>query len=114
MSTGLIIAIVVVVLIIIALVAFVLPRSKAKTQERKLVQRRGEVADAHRGEAEQRLARAEYAENQAKRERAEADLHESRAKIHEQGMADEDLDGERQRLADRDPEVRDPQTPRER
>ena len=104
MSTGLIIAIIVVVLIVIALVAFVLPRSRAKAQERKVVQRRGEVADAHRGEAEQRLARAEYAESQAKRERAEAELHESRAKLHEQGMADDDLAGERERLADRDTE----------
>ena len=114
MSTGAIIAIVVVVLIIIALVVVVLPRSRAAGKERKLVQRRGEVADAHRGEAEQRLARAEYAESQAKRERAEAELHESRAKLHEQGMADDDLYHERERLASRDPEVRDPETPRER
>ena len=114
MSTGAIIAIVVVVLIIIALVAIVMPRARAKAQERKLVQRRGEVADAHRGEAEQRLARADYAENQAKRERAEAELHESRAKLHEQGMADDDLDGERERLASRDTEVRDTEPGRER
>ena len=114
MSTGLIIAIVVVVLIVIALVAFVMPRSRAKAQERKLAQRRTEVAEAHRGEAEQRLARAEYAENQAKRERAEADLHESRAKLHEHGMADDELDGERERLANRDTEVREAQPPRER
>jgi flagellar biosynthesis/type III secretory pathway M-ring protein FliF/YscJ len=114
MSTGLIIAIVVVVLIVIALVAFVLPRSRARSEERKLVQRRGEVADAHRGEAEQRLARAEYAENQAKRERAEADLHESRANLHDRGMADDELDVERERLAGRDPEVRDPDVPPQR
>jgi predicted Holliday junction resolvase-like endonuclease len=114
MSTGAIIAIVVVVLILIALVAFVLPRSRARAQERKLDERRAEVADAHRGEAEQRLARAEYAENQAKRERAEAELHESRAKLHEQGMADDDLDRERENLVSRDTEVRDQQPQRER
>lgn len=114
MSTGLIIAIVVVVLIVIALVAVVMPRSRAKAQEHKLVQRRSEVADAHRGEAEQRVARAEYAESQAKRERAEAELHESRAKLHEQGMADDDLEEDRERLANRDTEVRDPQSQRDR
>ena len=114
MSTGLIIAIVVIVLIVIALVAFVMPRTRAKAQERKLDQRRTEVADAHRGEAEQRLARAEYAENQAKRERAEAELHESRANLHEKGMADDELDRERERLADRDSEVHEPQPRRER
>jgi hypothetical protein len=114
MSTGAIIAIVVIVLIVIALVAFVMPRTRAKAQERKLDQRRTEVADAHRGEAEQRLARAEYAENQAKRERAEAELHESRANLHEKGMADDDLDRERERLTSRDAEVRDPQPQRDR
>jgi flagellar biosynthesis/type III secretory pathway M-ring protein FliF/YscJ len=104
MSTGLIIAIVVIAVVLIALFAFVMPRARAKARERELVRQRDEVAGAHRERAEDRAARAEYAEQQARRERAEADLHESRARLHERGLADDELDVERERLgtADRD------------
>ena len=102
MSTGLIVAIVVIVALIVLLFAVVRPRARAKSRERQLGQRRGEVADAHRSHAEDRAARAEYAEQQAARERAEAELHESRARLHERGLADDELDAERERLGTTD------------
>jgi flagellar biosynthesis/type III secretory pathway M-ring protein FliF/YscJ len=98
MSTGLIIAIVVVAILLIALFAVVMPRARAKAREREIMRQRDEVAGAHRDHAEDRAARAEYAEQQARRERAEADLHESRARLHERGLADDELDAERERL----------------
>ena len=94
MSTGVIIAIVVVVLIVLALIAL-LPRMRAKSRERELVRRRTEVADTHREHASAREARAEEAEQIAARERAEAELHETRARMHERGLADDELDRER-------------------
>ena len=102
MSTGLIIAIVVVAILLIALFAVVMPRARAKAREREIMRRRDEVAGAHRDQAEDRAARAEYAEQQARRERAEADLHESRARLHERGLADDELDAERERLGTAD------------
>jgi Flp pilus assembly protein TadB len=100
--TGLIIAIVVIAIIVLVLLAFVMPRARAKKRERELVRRRDEVATAHREHAEDRAARAEYAEQQAARERAEADLHETRAHMHEQGLADDELELERERLGTTD------------
>jgi hypothetical protein len=97
MSTGVIIAIVVVVLIVLALIAL-LPRMRAKSRERELMRRRGEVADTHREHASARTARAEEAEQIAARERAEAELHETRARMHERGLADDELDGDHARL----------------
>lgn len=97
MTTAVIIAIVVVAVIAIALIA--LPRRRARARERELVQRRGEVADAHREQAADRAARAEEAELVAAKERAEAELHESRARLHERGLADDQLDSDRDRLA---------------
>jgi type II secretory pathway pseudopilin PulG len=94
MSTGLIIAIVVVVLLLLALLLFVLPRARARSRERDLERRRGEVAGAHRDQAETRQVRAQEAEHVAERERAEANLHETRARMHERGLADDDLDRE--------------------
>jgi len=91
MDTGLIIAIVIVVIILIALVAFVLPRARRKREERQLERRRGAVVDRHREVAEERQSRAELAERHAARERAEADLHEARARVHERGLADDEL-----------------------
>jgi flagellar biosynthesis/type III secretory pathway M-ring protein FliF/YscJ len=91
MDTGLIIAIVIVVIIVIALVAFVLPRARRKREERQLERRRGAVVDRHREVAEERQSRAELAERHAARERAEADLHEARARVHERGLADDEL-----------------------
>ena len=84
MSTGLIIAIVVVALILLVLFAFVLPRArrtaKVKARERELEQRRERVAGEHR---------------------AEAELREQRAQMHEQGRADHELidESERDRFA---------------
>src|SRR3954447_15016756 len=102
MSTGLIIAIVVVAIVLIALFAFVMPRARARAREREVMRRRDEVAVAHRERAEDRAARAEYAEQEARRERAEADLHESRARLHERGFVDDELDSERERLGTAD------------
>ena len=90
MSTAVIIAIIVVIVVAIALLA--LPRARAKARERELVRRRGQVADAHRERASDRVARAEEAEQIAARERAEADLPEARARLHEHGLADDELD----------------------
>jgi Flp pilus assembly protein TadB len=100
--TGLIIAIVVIAIIALVLLAFVMPRARAKARERQIVRQRDEVATAHRERADDRAARAEYAEQQARRERAEADLHESRARLHERGLADDELDTERERLGTAD------------
>ncbi len=112
MTTGTIIAIVVAALIILALVAFFLPRTRARAKlrarERELEQRRGRVADEHRAEADarQRQAteaeqRARIAEREARAERAEAELHQERAGVHERGMADHELidDSEREKFA---------------
>jgi hypothetical protein len=99
MSTGVIIAIVVVVLIVLAILAL-MPRMRAKSRERELVRRRTEVADTHRDHASARTARAEEAEQIAARERAEAELHETRASMHERGLADDELEDEHARLND--------------
>ena len=98
MSTGAIIAIIVVAVIVIAVIAIALPRMRAKAREREVVRRRNEVAEAHRDRASDRAARAEEAEQVAARERAEAELHETRARLHERGLADEELDDEHERL----------------
>jgi hypothetical protein len=98
MSAGAIIAIVIVVILIVAVFAIALPRMRARARERELAQRRNEVAGAHRDRASDRLARAEEAEHVAARERAEAELHESRARLHERGLADDDLEAEHDRL----------------
>jgi hypothetical protein len=91
MDTGLIIAIVIAAIVLIALVAFVIPRLRRKREERQLERRRGAVVDRHREVAEERQSRAELAERHAARERAEADLHEARARAHERGLADDEL-----------------------
>lgn len=93
MSTGVIIAIVVVVLIVLAIFAL-MPRMRAKSREREIARRRTEVADTHREHASARTARAEEAEQIAARERAEAELHETRARMHERGLADDELEDE--------------------
>ena len=77
-----------------------MPRMRAKSRERQLVRQRGEVADAHREQASARSARAEEAEQIAARERAEAELHETRARMHERGLADDELADDRERLGD--------------
>jgi flagellar biosynthesis/type III secretory pathway M-ring protein FliF/YscJ len=108
MSTGAIIAIVVVALVLLALVAFVLPRMRKNAQvrarERELGQRRERAAEEHRAEADSRRRDAEMAEQkarvaetEARRERAEAELGEERARMHERGMADQELIDENER-----------------
>jgi type II secretory pathway pseudopilin PulG len=100
MSTGVIIAIVVVVVLVVLLFAVAMPRMRANARARELERRRGEVADAHRDQASARVARAEEAEQIAARERAEADLHETRARMHERGLADDQLEQDRSSLDD--------------
>jgi C4-dicarboxylate-specific signal transduction histidine kinase len=100
MSTGVIIAIVVVALIGLALIAFAMPRLRANARARELNRHRGEVVDAHREHASVRTARAEEAEQIAARERAEAELHETRASMHERGLADDEVEAEHERLGE--------------
>jgi multidrug efflux pump subunit AcrA (membrane-fusion protein) len=113
MSTGAIIAIIVVALIVIALLAFMLPRMRAKAQvqkrERELQQRRDRAAEEQRSEANARERQASEAEQRARiaakeaeAERAQAQLHQERAGLHEKGMADHELidESERDRFAD--------------
>ena len=100
MSTGAIIAILVVAIIVIGVIAIAMPRMRANARERELIRRRGEVADAHRDRASDRVARAEEAEQIAARERAEAELYETRARLHERGLADDELDAEHERLGE--------------
>ena len=102
MSTGVIVAVCVAAALILLLLVVVLPRVRGKARERRVVKRREEVATDHRERAGQRLARAEYAEQQANKERAEAELHQARAKLHERGVADDELDTERERLRSAD------------
>lgn len=98
MTTGAIIAIVVIALVLLAVVAVVLPRARARAREREINRRRQEVAGAHREVAEDRMARAQRAENVARAERAEAEMHASRAELHEQGLADDDLEDDHRRF----------------
>ena len=91
MSAGLIVAIVVVVIVVIVLVAFAIPRARKAREKRQLEQRRGAVVERHREVAEDRQARADLAEREAARQRAEADMHQARARVHERGLADDEL-----------------------
>ena len=93
-----VIIIVIVVLVVLAVVFVAMPRARARKRERELEHRRGEVASAHRDQAEARATRAQEAEQIAARERAEAELHETRAKLHDQGLADDELASDRERL----------------
>src|SRR5438094_782471 len=60
--------------------------------------RDGQVAGAHREEANAREARAAEAEAVARRERAQAEAHQSEAELHERGLADDRLDEDHARL----------------
>src|SRR5690349_5235246 len=102
MSTVLIVVIVVVVIIVLALLLMGLTRGRQRAAERRqqkeLEQRREQAVTEHREAAEARAGRAEEAEHRARvagavadRERAEARLHEERARAHEMGLGDEDL-----------------------
>jgi flagellar biosynthesis/type III secretory pathway M-ring protein FliF/YscJ len=104
MSTGIIIAIIVVVVLVIALVA-ARPALKRRRDERELETRRDRAVEHHRGAAEGRRVHAELAEQKAQRERAEAELQETRADMHEKGLADDELrrgDGEAEREGESD------------
>jgi flagellar biosynthesis/type III secretory pathway M-ring protein FliF/YscJ len=92
MSTGTIVAIVIIAVVVLAILAFAMPRMRARSQERKLNQARGRAAEGHRELADERMEHARLAEAQAQRERAEAELHQSRADMHERGLADDRLD----------------------
>ena len=101
-STGLVIVIVAVALLLLARPCFVAPRARGRSRGRDLEGRRGEVADAHRERAETRMTRAQEAEQIATRERAEAVLRETRARLHERGLADADLDADGDRVVEGD------------
>lgn len=101
MSTGVIVAIVVVAVILIALL-LAIPRMRSRAaerrRERELSERREQAVAGHRQAAEVGVGRAEEAEHRARlanavaeRERAEARLHEERARAHERGMNDDEL-----------------------
>ena len=96
--TGLIIAIVVIVVLAIVVLA-ALPRIRARAEERKIEQRRGQVAGAHREEATVREQRAAEAEAVARRERAQAEAHSSEADLHERGLADDRLEEDHAQFA---------------
>jgi ABC-type multidrug transport system fused ATPase/permease subunit len=108
---AIIVIVVVGVAILLALI-FALPRAREKARvkkrERELGQRRDRAISEHREEADIRARHAEEAEHrariaeqQARRERAEAELRQERAALHERGMADHELigDDERERFA---------------
>lgn len=113
MSTVLIIVIVVVVVLVVAgLLLTRLPqareRARVQKRERELDERRDQVVDEHREEAAARQRQAEVAEQRARvaeqeanRERAESQLAQEKAKLHERGLADHELidDDERERFA---------------
>jgi predicted Holliday junction resolvase-like endonuclease len=105
MSTGLIVAIVVVVALVLLALVVLVPRMRRAGAQRRMDQRRGEAADLHREEAEERALRADAAEREARVARAEADLHESRAEMHERGLADDALPGSEDRRFERDREL---------
>jgi hypothetical protein len=111
MSTGVIIAIIVVVVLLVG-VLVMLPRMRAKSEQRKaqreLEGRRERVATEHRETASVRATEADKAEQEAeiaaqraRAERAEADKHEAEAQMHDRGLADDELieDHERDRFA---------------
>jgi type II secretory pathway pseudopilin PulG len=113
MSTELIIAIIVVVVLVLIALLVMLPRMRAaanrKQAQRELQSRRETVAEQHRAEAAEREKRAELAEHKvriaqqdAERERAEANLRHEQAAMHERGLADDELidESERNRFAD--------------
>jgi hypothetical protein len=104
---------VVAAIILFALLAFVVPRMRARSaerrRERELLQRREEEAERHRSEAESRSLRADEAEHRARiaekeaeAERAQAQAHEARASLHERGLADDELTSDRDVASERE------------
>ncbi len=92
-GTGLIVAIVVVVVIVVLLLTL-LPRLRRASQEKRLERRRGELADSHRTDAENRRIQADLAEQEAQRRRAEAGVLDKQAELHDRGLADHEIRGE--------------------
>jgi hypothetical protein len=113
MLAVLIVVIVLVVLLVVGGLALTrLPKARERARqreaERELGERREQVVDQHREEAAIRERQAEVAEQrvwvaarEAERERAESQLAEEKAKLHERGLADHELIDvdERQRFA---------------
>ncbi len=102
MSTVLIVVIIVVAVILLAGLVLGMTRGRRvaerRRQERLLEQRREEAVSEHREAAQARTGAAEEAEHRARvagavaeRERAEARLHEERARAHEMGLNDDEL-----------------------
>jgi FtsZ-interacting cell division protein ZipA len=113
MSSVLIIVVVaVVVIVVIGLLLVTMPsareRARLQKRDRELDERRERVVDEHREEAADRERQAEVAEQRARvaateaeRQRAESHVAQEKAKLHERGLADQELidDDERQRFA---------------
>jgi FtsZ-interacting cell division protein ZipA len=113
MSTVLVVVIVVVVVVVvIGLLLARLPKARERVRlqrrQSELSERRGQAVDDHRDEAASRERQAEVAEQRARiaaqeaeRERAESQLAEEKARLHERGLADHELidSDERQRFA---------------
>src|ERR1700685_2766331 len=113
MSTVLVVVIVVVVVAVVAALLLTrLPRARERARvqkrERELSERREQVVDGHREEAASRDRQGEGAEQRARvaaqeaeRQRAESQLAEEKARLHERGLADHELidDDERERFA---------------
>jgi uncharacterized membrane protein len=92
MSTVVIIVIVAVVVVLVVALLAVLPALRRRRRERELERARTEQAQLHRDEARDRAARADLAEQEAAKARAEAEIHEKRAELHERGLADDELE----------------------
>ena len=117
MSTGLIIAIVVAAVIVLIALLVLTPRmrerGRIRRRERLLEERRQQAAAEHRQLAETRAQNAEagverrarVAEQEARREHAEAELHRERAAASESGMADGELIGDEEHRPEADPDA---------
>jgi hypothetical protein len=83
-------------------------RARLRARERELEERREQAVDEHHEQAAGRARQAEIADQRARvaaqeaeRERAEARVAEEKARLHERGLADDELigDNERERFA---------------
>ena len=92
MSTGAIIAIAAVAALVLIALTIAIPRMKRSAAERKLQQERRARAEEHRSHADQQRTKAELAEQEARKQRAEAEIHAKRAELHENGLADDELE----------------------
>jgi FtsZ-interacting cell division protein ZipA len=104
-STAAIVLIAVGAVLLIGLIAWALVLSPRRREQRRLEQARSQAADHHRERAATRHTEASVAEQRAEEARLEAvrakqdaelareeaSVHEGRADLHEQGLADDDL-----------------------